>query len=167
MVGRDTGYLDIFVAHRQKLTDYANGIVKDAARAEDLVQEAFLRFNTAARERLVHDPVRFLYRVVRNLALDRRRRATLEESYAAEFPDGITSDLASNEATPEREAIARQELKRVEDALAALPERTRIAMEMHRLGGCTLQEIADHFGISVSRAHTLIIEGVRHCQRAL
>ncbi|MFT9000035.1 MAG: sigma factor [Acetobacter syzygii] len=47
MVGRDTGYLDIFVAHRQKLTDYANGIVKDAARAEDLVQEAFLRFNTA------------------------------------------------------------------------------------------------------------------------
>ena len=53
------------------------------------------------------------------------------------------------------------------DAMAELPERTRIAMEMHRFGGCTLKEIAEHFGISVSMAQVLVTEGVRHCQRRL
>jgi RNA polymerase sigma-70 factor (ECF subfamily) len=53
------------------------------------------------------------------------------------------------------------------DALAELPERTRIAVEMHRFGGCTLKEIAEHFGISVSMAQVLVTDGVRHCQSRL
>ena len=51
--------------------------------------------------------------------------------------------------------------------MSELPERTRIAMEMHRFGGCTLKELADHLGISVSMARVLVMDGIRHCQRAL
>ena len=63
--------------------------------------------------------------------------------------------------------IAQEDLQRVLTALAELPERTRIAVEMHRFGGCKLREIAEHLGISLSMAHHLIKDGVRHCQRAL
>jgi DNA-directed RNA polymerase specialized sigma24 family protein len=52
-------------------------------------------------------------------------------------------------------------------AIAELPERTQIALEMHRFGGCKLREIADHLGISVTLAHSLVAEGIEHCRRRL
>ena len=42
--------LALYLANRGALVNYANGIVGDRARAEDVVQEAFLRF-TSAREK--------------------------------------------------------------------------------------------------------------------
>jgi len=51
--------------------------------------------------------------------------------------------------------------------MAELPERTQIALEMHRLGGCKLREIADRLGISVGLAHGLVAEGIEHCRRRL
>ncbi len=159
--------LALYIAHRRKLLDYANGIVGDPGRAEDIVQEAFLRFRVAATERLLEEPVGFLYRVVRNLALDRRRRLQLEDRHMVGDAAFAAADVEGNQPTPEQEAIDRQALQRVMDAMASLPERARIALEMHRFGGCTLKEIADHLGISSSLAQRLVVEGVRHCQRSL
>jgi RNA polymerase sigma-70 factor (ECF subfamily) len=159
--------LTLYVAHRQKLVTYANGIVGDVGRAEDVVQEAYLRFRTAASGRLLDEPVGYLYRIVRNLALDARRRLTLENRHVEGDVERIGAALAEDRPSPEAELIARQELERVIAAMAALPERTRIALEMHRFGGCTLKEIAAHLGISVSMAQVLVAEGVRQCQRSL
>ena len=53
------------------------------------------------------------------------------------------------------------------EAIAELPERTRIALEMHRFGGCKLKEIAAALGISIPLAHILVAEGVQHCKRRL
>ncbi|MGD9535844.1 MAG: sigma-70 family RNA polymerase sigma factor [Alphaproteobacteria bacterium] len=159
--------LNLYIAHRRKLVEYANGIVGDPGRAEDIVQDAFLRFWSAASGRLLEEPVGYLYRVVRNLAVDRRRQLMLEERHIRGGAEEIAADVPEDMPSPERALIARQELQRVMDAMAELPERTRIAMEMHRFGGCTLKEIAEHFGISVSMAQVLVTEGVRHCQRRL
>ena len=48
--------------------------------------------------------------------------------------------------------------------MAELPERTRVALEMHRFGGFKLREIAAHLGISVTVAHELIAQAVAHCR---
>ena len=58
-------------------------------------------------------------------------------------------------------------LRRLRAAMAELPERTRIALEMHRLGGCKLREIAERLGISESMAHVLVKDGIKHCQRRM
>lgn len=73
--------LRLYIDHRRKLVEYAGGIVRDPGRAEDVVQEAFLRFRAAASGRLLKEPVGYLYRIVRNLALDRLRRTVLEGRY--------------------------------------------------------------------------------------
>ena len=159
--------LDLYSAHRRSLVDYANGIVRDPARAEDIVQEAYLRFSAAAAERLFDEPVGYLYRVVRNLALDLLRRQSLEHRHVRQGVDEFAAGVAEDRPSPEDQAIARDELRRVAAAIAELPERTRIALEMHRFGGCTLKTIAAHLGVSVSMAHVLVTEGVRHCQRSL
>ena len=64
----DSDILALYLAHRRELVNYANGIVGDRAQAEDLVQEAWLRFGAVAERRLLEEPIGYLYRIVRNLA---------------------------------------------------------------------------------------------------
>ena len=129
--------------HRGALVEYANGIVDNRAQAEDLVQEAWLRFDKATRQRPLEQPVGYLYRIVRNLALDNRRRMRREAQVVAagayEAASGTHSDDASS---PEQVALYKDQLELVMEAIEELPERTRIALEMHRFGGYTLSEIA-------------------------
>lgn len=159
--------LAVYVTHRERLVHYANGILGDAGRAEDVVQEAFFRFRKAEAERLLDEPARYLYRIVRNLAVDGRRSRSRETRLIEPSAQSDVETVAETRPTPEDELIARQDLDRVVAAMSELPERTRIALEMHRVQERTLKEIADHFGISVSMAQVLVVEGVRHCQRAL
>ena len=156
----------VFIEHRSALVNYANAIVGDFGRAEDVVQEAFLRFRSVSSGRLLEEPVGYLYRIVRNLALDLKRRLALEGRYIGGSLDGI-AETAAAAGAGEAAMIAREELRRVAAALAELPERTRIALEMHRFGGFKLREIADHLGISVSMAQVLVVEGVKHCESRL
>jgi DNA-directed RNA polymerase specialized sigma24 family protein len=58
-------------------------------------------------------------------------------------------------------------LRAVQAALLELPERTRIALEMHRFGGATLKDIADFLDISVGLAHALVRDGLEHCRTRL
>ncbi len=73
MTVRNETILALYVAHRDQLVDYASKILDDRAHAEDVVQEAYLRLDAAAATRLLGEPLRYLYRIVRNLALDTRR----------------------------------------------------------------------------------------------
>ena len=158
----------LFIEHRRSLVEYATRIVGSRAHAEDLVQEAWLRFDQVARQRLLDEPLGYLYRIVRNLALDGRRRTAFE----SRIESGGSSDVLfavspAVQSTPEAIALYRQELRLLVAALDELPERTRIAFEMHRLGGCKLREIADFLEISLPWAQRLVADGMLHCRRRL
>lgn len=158
----------LFVAHRGSLVEYATRIVGSRAHAEDVVQEAWLRFQAASKERLFDEPLGYLFRIVRNLALDGRRRLALESRLLGDSENDTASSVApATVPTPETVALYREELRLLASALAELPKRTRIAVEMHRLGGCTLREIADFLGLSQPSAHKLVMDGIRHCKRRL
>ncbi len=155
----DRNLLALFLAHRGALVTYAKGILGDHARAEDVVQEAYLRLTSAAGSRAIDEPQGYLYRIVRNLAVDSRRRVLPAEAVADQLP--------ADRPSPEAEALHRDQLRIVNAALAELPERSRIALEMHRLEGSKLREIADRLGISITQAHALIADAVEHCKKRL
>ena len=156
------------MTHRGALIDYASGIVGNRAQAEDVVQEAWLRLDEAARRRLLDEPLGYLYRIVRNLALDGRRRMVRERHVLSPGSVETAAEASADERpTPETVALYKDEFQRVMDALAELPERTRIAVEMHRIGGCKLKDIAAFLGISLPLAHLLVVDGVRHCKESL
>jgi len=157
--------LSLFAANRVSLVDYASGIVGDRAQAEDLVQEAWLRLDEAARRRRLDEPLRYLFRIVRNLALDGRRRIARERRVMSADDVDAAAVATAADPTPETVTLYKDELQRVTEAMAELPERTRIALEMHRLGGCKLREIAAFLDISVALAHVLVADGVEHCKR--
>lgn len=158
-------HLSIYLAHRVELVDYATSIVGDRARGEDVVQEAFLRFRSTAADRPLDEPLGYLRRIVRNLAIDWTRRLSNERRT---FDDGAEhAAVADDSPSQEAALVARDELRIVMAAMAELPERTRVALTMHRFDGCKLREIAAHLGISVALAHALVFEGLEHCRRRL
>ncbi|MFK3771687.1 sigma-70 family RNA polymerase sigma factor [Pseudomonas sp. NPDC089406] len=153
--------LQLYLAHRPALVDYAAPIVGCRARAEDVVQEAWLRFSRQADEADIRHPASYLYRIVRNLALDQTRRTATEKAQPG--GDELLAELPASTASPEQAVSQQSELAAISRALEELPLRTRTAFEMHRLGGHTLQQVANHLEVSVSLVHQLVRDALAHC----
>lgn len=162
----EQSHLGLFLDHRTDLLAYARRIVGDHADAEDVVQEAYLRFADAAKSRLIDEPVKYLYRIVRNLAIDGRRRLVVQAGRFVANGE-LAIRLLPDDSSPEAAATGRADLRALETAIAELPERTRTALEMHRFGGFTLKQIAERLGVSLGTAHALVVEGLEHCRAKL
>ncbi|MYS92282.1 MULTISPECIES: RNA polymerase sigma factor SigJ [Streptomyces] len=78
----DSAAIDRFEASRGRLASLAYRLLGSAADAEDAVQDAFLRWQAADRER-IEVPEAWLTKVVTNLCLDRLRSAQTRHERAA------------------------------------------------------------------------------------
>lgn len=167
----DSADLASYLSHRAALIDYAAPIVGCRARAEDIVQEAFIRCShrqgkrglehsqTIARHEFNAFTLPYLRQVVRNLALDWLRRASEKAATA----DASTLDtLPCESPAPEAAAISSDEIRMLAEALSELPERTQMAFDMYWLQGLPLKDIARELGVSVVRVHQLIKAAVQH-----
>lgn len=153
--------LQLYLSNRAALIEYATPIVGDRTRAEDVVQEAFLRFapvRPVPADPALNQPLGYLYRIVRNLALDLMRRGLTEQRHQLGEPHWWM--VQATPRTPEEELAFRQKLKQIDDVLSEFSPETRLAVKMHRLGGHTLQEVADHLGITVNMAHRIIRDAI-------
>ena len=137
---------NIFVHQRPRLCCVATRILGSADQADDVVQDAYLKISEAKTLFEVKQPISYVSRVVRNLAIDRCRRAAFESALFAKEEEGDSASFASN--SPETIAIDRQALAQVVKALDELPERTRCAFELYRSGRYTQREVALQLGIS-------------------
>ncbi len=144
--------------------NYADGIVHDRAYAEDVVQEAWLRLGSAAAKRPLDEPLAYLYRIIRNLAADSRRKVKRQVWILGDGESAYVN-TADERMTPEAELLAEEELRLLTEAMNELPERNRIALEMRRFGNCKLKDIAAHLNVSVTVAHEIIANGIAYCRR--
>ena len=163
--------LTLLVDHRSQLVRYAAGIVGERGLAEDVVQDAYLRLERAERKRAddetLDEPLAYLFHVVRNLAIDVRRRLGRERSHAVPGDAAGAGEIAEDRPDPEAQAIARDQLRVLQAALEELPKRSRVALEMHRFGGYRIVDIAAHLGVSVGTAHALVVDALDHCKSRL
>jgi len=145
----------VYLTHRAALVDYAAPILGSREAAEDIVQDAFLRF-VPERVRSVtpEQTLGYLYRIVRNLAFDVLKRRKIEVRKQERDLPFWTMPRA--EATPEENLLLGDEMRCVSRVMADLAPEARIAVEMHRFGGYTLEEVAEHLGISIATAHRYI-----------
>ncbi|EST22685.1 hypothetical protein N566_26480 [Streptomycetaceae bacterium MP113-05] len=87
---------DVFQEHREMLLGVAYRMLGRVADAEDVVQDAWLRWS-AADTAAVREPRAYLVRVTTRLAIDRLRRAQARrESYVGPWlPEPLVTDLAT------------------------------------------------------------------------
>ena len=69
---------EVFMAHRSQLRWAALKILGNPERAEDVVQDAYLKVSEAAEVFHIKQPVAYLFQMVRNLAIDHHRRISFE-----------------------------------------------------------------------------------------
>ncbi|MED5543958.1 MAG: RNA polymerase sigma factor [Pseudomonadota bacterium] len=130
-------------------------MVTSEADLDDLVAESLKRTYEAADWRTMHQGLRFLTRVARNILIDQARRdQVVSFDYMADIED------LQRSFSPEPLLNARDELRRLESAIAQLPERQRRALLLRRVHGHSRAEIAAIMDISVSTVET-------HLTRAL
>lgn len=134
----------------------------DAAEAEDMAQEAMIRlFRTAPVWRPGQAKVTsWLYRVTANLCLDRlRRRPEAGLDAAMEVAD--TAPSAAEVLTD------RARLSALDQALATLPERQRLALVLRHIEGLGNPEIGAIMEINVEAVESLTARGKRALAHAL
>ena len=130
---------------------------------EDLAQEAFLRLYAYQQANTVSDPEGFLTRAGANLSIDAHRRE--QRSPFSAVP--LESIIYLSDSCPAQDEVllARARLKRANEGLFALPERTREILLAQRLDGLSYSEIAHREGISVSAVEKHIARGMKFLLR--
>lgn len=117
---------------------YATGLTRDRDRADDLVQETFIRAmsHLPLLAGLEHPQRRaWLYRVLRNLFLDQERARRRRENLLVQLVQQA------------QEAHDWTQAHIVREVLDAIPERYREVLERRYLLGMTSQEIAHDLDI--------------------
>src|SRR3954463_16793570 len=130
--GYDAAFEEIVRRYGRPLDRFAAAIV--GGRSEDVTQDAFSKALPALRRSEAEIELRpWLYRIVRNAALnDLRGRAPAAAELSEALP-GTRSTAA--------EVEAREEIRDLMDRLQALPESQRAALVMRELEGLGHEEI--------------------------
>jgi RNA polymerase sigma-70 factor (ECF subfamily) len=75
--------------------------------------------------------------------------------------------LAADQSSPSQRASRGEQLLRLADALARLPDDQRAAVELHHLGGLTIDEAAARLGKSFDAVVGLLYRGLRRLRELL
>jgi len=140
-----TGFHDLYETYSRDIYRFALYLSGDAALAEDITSETFVRLWSSP------EPVRFatvkayLLAIARNLWLmERRRRASPRD--AAELDE----NLPDTGPGLSREIEGRHELGRILRALQEFPEPDRAALLMRASEGMSYEEIAAALGLPLA-----------------
>ncbi len=144
---QDTATLrGLYEEHAPGLYRLAVALISDAAQAEDLVHDAFVRLHRVARPPAPGAERAYLRRTVVNLAHDHHRHRAVARRTATP----IGPDLPSAEVT----AAGAERDGAVAAAVAALPARQRDCIVLHYFADLPDSEIAADLGISVGSVKT-------------
>jgi RNA polymerase sigma factor (sigma-70 family) len=156
---RSTHLVETYYA---ELRAFAYRRIGNAAMADDLVQEACLRFANAGEAKR-ENPRAFLYRIVGNLVIDQQRMERTRRSVAIDKTAGI-ADPAPD---AERGLLAKQRLAILSEAIAELPPRCRECFVMCRFDDLDPDEIARRMGISRNMVEKHLRVALAHCAKRL
>lgn len=127
----ESDWAAFYVTHRVGLAAYARALSRDAADAQDLIQDVLVRMVREGRPALGARPV--VFRALRNLAIDRQRRRKLE---ASALP------LIRPRLEAPADAEDRERLESLAVALDELSDAQREVIVLRTYAGLSFEEIA-------------------------
>lgn len=149
--------------HLPRVLALARRMLRDAAAAEDVAQETFLRVWRSAPD-WTPGQAKFetwMHRVTLNLCYDRlRRRREIVDAEAGQ-------DRADPAPNPGDAWLARQRTAKVRAAIDALPERQKAALTLCHFQEMTNIEAAAALEVSVEALESLLARGRRALRASL
>lgn len=142
---------ELFQKYYARLVHFANQFLDNRESAEDITQEAFIKYwnlkdEVAGEEAAIKS---FLYTSVKNGCLNAVRHLKVVDSYAEQ------AQLSSiNEETVVHSIIRSEVLGELHRAIASLPESCQKVSRMGFLEGMKNHEIAQELGVSINTVKT-------------
>ena len=163
----DGGFEPLVRAYGQRLFAFAYAMSGNAADAEEVAQDAFVRAHRALRR---YEPERvrelslgaWLHRIALNVFRNRQRvkRATL-------VPLEPQLSVADGSAGPERRALARADLRELACQVSRLPEPHRAAVVLRCVQGLSYSEAASLLGQPEGTVKSNVHRGLATLRRRL
>jgi len=146
--------------HRSPVVHFLYRMVQNQAVAEELAQEVFLR---VYRSRSSYEPTAkfttWLFRIATHLALNSLRdgkNERLQERLDKDSTDMPARQVSDNRPSVEQKMVYQVRLEEVRLAVAALPEKQRAAVLMHKYEEMEYSQIARVLRCSESAVKSLL-----------
>lgn len=175
-------YAELVARHQRRATRIAYHYLRDAAEADEAVQDAFVKAYShlaSFREELPFDV--WFTRILINGCLDRIKARTRRERWLLPMggparpgtPDGVPveRDIAeravAGDPSPEAALLGRERRRQIAAALARLPERQRAVFVLSHVEGCTSREVSALTGLNESTVRVHLFRAIRKLRTLL
>jgi RNA polymerase sigma factor (sigma-70 family) len=151
--GHDDAFGVLHDRYRARLFAYVRQMLSSLSRqdAEDVLQDVFVRAYGALRADAREMNVRaWLYRVAHNRCIDHLRRPVPPAAEIYEVSRGPAVD-------PTEQAQQREDLARLVDDIARLPDQQRSALLMRELDGMSYADLAHALDVTVPAVKSLLV----------
>ena len=161
--GDDSAFDYLVQKYRRPMISFMYRMAHNAAVAEELAQEVFLRvYRSRGKYEASAKFTTWLYRIATNLAVNHARDTRNERSekmVSIDEPDeetGLTVDVADGSMSAEEAIIRRERLAAIRQRVQELPERQRVAVLMHKFQQMDYRQIAEVLKLSESATKSLL-----------
>ncbi|MDB5702938.1 MAG: polymerase subunit sigma-70 [Sphingomonas bacterium] len=168
----ESGLKLLYQEHRQSLFRFLVARCGDAADAEDILQNLWLRLD-ALQAAPIANGRSYLFRMAQNLVLDRLRERHRRELRDREWTmatfesDAGATDVIDQQGSAEANLIKGEDLARLARAIAELPPGAARAFRLHKLDGLSHGDVAAQLGISRSGVEKHIAVAMAHLRRSM
>jgi RNA polymerase sigma-70 factor (ECF subfamily) len=139
----------------------------DGLEVDDIIQETYTRLIAAQSVQHVLDAKSYAFQVAGSVVIDHLRRMKVVS--ISSVPDLDYLEVVSDDPSPERQAIDRDELHRLANTIAGMPAKVREVFTLRRIYGLSQREVALKMGISestvekhMSRGFFIMLERMGH-----
>ncbi len=139
-------------------------ITGDSAAAEDICQEAFIKYyNRAVPLPTMNDAKYWLIRVVKNLSFNYGKR----QKRKLKVFDKIKNEPYYSDETGEKEILKKETRETVNSILEKLPEKLKAPLVLREFSGLNYKEISKVLGISESNVKVRIFRARENIQKLI
>ncbi|HET6396846.1 MAG TPA: sigma-70 family RNA polymerase sigma factor [Pseudoxanthomonas sp.] len=156
----DDWFVREVLVHEHALARYLQRCWPHRDELHDLRQEVYARVYEAAMRARPATPKAFLFATARHLMTDRLRRSRVVSIEPVGDFESSNVYLV-DEVSPERWLGTRQALRRLAEALDALPDRCREVVWLRRVEELSQKDVAQRLGISGRTVEKHLAKGMR------
>ena len=160
--------------YRRPMVSFMYRMARNAAAAEDLAQEVFLRvYRSRESYEATAKFTTWLYRIATNLAVNHARDTRHERpevQVSLDEPDeetGTTLELPDGHLTAEQVMVRRERMKAIRSKVEALPEQQKLAVIMHKYQQMDYKQIAEVLKKSESATKSLLFRAYENLREQL
>jgi RNA polymerase sigma factor (sigma-70 family) len=168
--GDDSAFEELYRRYQPRIARFVCGMLHDAARCEDVAQEAFL--SALRRMRETDAEINFkpwIYQIARNAAIDSYRRNNHAVEVSMDADDGLRASdrhrLVGLDGAPDAALVTKERLDHLQGAFDELSDVHTRVLVMRELEGMSYREIGQKLDLTRPAVESALFRARRRLER--